>query len=155
MDGTDNPGLAFFRPSANLARADRQPICMRASILLLFLLPLTALADQFDRVLDAIALVETGETPAAVGRRGERSKFQIMPTTWAKFSQTNQRLASPDEVRIVARQVLAEIEAVHLRRGLRVDAYGLALGWNAGARARRFSKGTIDYAERVAALAGE
>jgi len=128
---------------------------MRVTILLLFLLPLTAFADQYDRVLDAIALVETGVSPGAVGQRGERSKFQILPATWAKYSQINQRSASPAEVRNVARLVLAEIEAVHARRGMRVDAYGLALGWNAGARARRFSKGTIDYAERVSALAGE
>jgi hypothetical protein len=123
--------------------------------MLLFLLPLTALADEYDRILDAIAQVETGVSPGAIGRRGERSKFQIMPATWTKYSQSNQRSASPEEIRIVARQVLAEIEAVHLRRGLRTDAYGLALGWNAGARARHFTRGTIDYAERVAALLGE
>jgi hypothetical protein len=125
---------------------------MRTIILLIFLLPLTALADEYDRILDAIALVETGVSPDAVGQRGERSRFQIMPATWARFSRKNQRSASLAEIRSVARRVLAEIEAVHLRRGLRIDAYGLALGWNAGAMARKFTRGTMDYASRVEAV---
>jgi len=122
-------------------------------LFLLSLLPLTALADQYDRVLDAIAKVETGLTPDAVGRLGERTKFQITPATWARFSQKDQQSASPEEVRSVARQVLAEIEKVHASRGMRTDAYGLAEGWNAGARAKKFRRATLDYAERVAALA--
>lgn len=125
---------------------------MRALVLLFLLFPLTALADHYDVILDAIAKVETGLNPDAVGRRGERSRFQIMPATWIRFSQTEQHTASLAETRRVARRVLAEIEKVHRRRGLRIDAYGLALGWNAGPWARRYSGATLDYAERVEAL---
>jgi len=131
---------------------------MRATLLLFLLIPLTALAqqtlaDHYDRILDAIAQVETGLSPNAVGRRGERSRFQIMPATWARFSHEDQPSASLAETRRVARRVLAEIEAVHRRRGQRVDTYGLALGWNAGPWARKYSGATLDYAERVEALA--
>lgn len=126
---------------------------MRQLILLFLLLPLPAFADHYDKILDAIAKVETGLTPDAVGQQGERSRFQIMPATWARFSRANQHTASLYETRRVARRVLAEIETVHLRRGLRVDAYGLALGWNAGPWARKYTGATLDYAERVEALA--
>lgn len=126
---------------------------MRVLILLILLLPIPAFADHYDRILEAIAKVETGLTPDAIGRRGERSRFQIMPTTWARFSRANQHTASHYETRRVARRILAEIEKVHLRRGLRVDAYGLALGWNAGPWARKYTGTTLDYAERVEALA--
>ncbi len=74
-----------------------------------------------------------------------------MPSTWARFSRLHQASASATETRRVARRVLAEIEAVHLRRGLRVDTYGLALGWNAGPWARKYTGATRDYAERVEA----
>ena len=121
-------------------------------MLFILLFPLTAVADHYDRILDAIAKVETGLSPDAVGRRGERSRFQIMPATWVRFSQEDQPSASLAETRRVARRVLAEIEAVHRRRGQRIDAYGLALGWNAGPWARRYSGATLDYAERVEAL---
>lgn len=126
---------------------------MRALALLLLLFPLTAQADHYDSILEAIAKVETGLTPDAVGRRGERSRFQIMPATWIRFSQVDQHTASLSETRRVARRILAEIEKVHRRRGLRIDAYGLALGWNAGPWARKHSGATLDYAERVEALA--
>ena len=126
---------------------------MRILILTLLLLPLSAFADQYDRILDAIAKVETGVSPDAVGQRGEQSRFQIMPATWARVTQAEQRTASLAETRRVARLVLTEIEAVRRRRGLRVDAYGLALGWNAGPRARKYTGATLNYAERVEALA--
>ena len=126
---------------------------MRQLILLFLLFPIPAFADHYDKILDAIAKVETGLTPEAVGQRGERSRFQIMPATWARFSRANQHTASLYETTRVARRVLAEIEKVHLRRGLRVDAYGLALGWNAGPWARKYTGATLDYAERVEALA--
>lgn len=125
---------------------------MRALTLLLLLFPLPALADHYDSILEAIAKVETGLSPNAVGRRGERSRFQIMPATWIRFSQADQHTASLAETRRVARRVLTEIEKVHRRRGLRIDAYGLALGWNAGPWAKRYTSATLDYAERVEAL---
>ena len=131
------------------------PARMRTLILFILLLPLPAVADQYDRILDAIAKVETGVRPTAVGQRGEQSRFQILPSTWARFSRENQQTATNAETRRVARLVLAEIEAVRLRRGLRTDAYGLALGWNAGPRARKYSAATLDYAERVDALASQ
>jgi hypothetical protein len=126
---------------------------MRLLILFSLLLPITAFADHYDKILDAIAKVETGVRPDAVGQLGERSRFQIMPATWVRFSQANQHTASLYETKRVARRVLAEIETVHRRRGLRVDAYGLALGWNAGPWARKYTGATLDYAERVEALA--
>jgi len=126
---------------------------MRALILFLLLIPLPAFADHYDRILDAIAKVETGVSPDAVGQQGERSRFQIMPSTWARFSRDDQRSASLAETRRVARLVLAEIEAVRRRRGLRIDIYGLALGWNAGPWARKYTGATLDYAERVEAIA--
>lgn len=126
---------------------------MRILILFSLLLPLPAFADHFDRVLDAIAKVETGVSPDAIGQQGERSRFQIMPATWARFSRESQHTATLYETKRVARRVLAEIEKVHRRRGLRVDAYGLALGWNAGPWARKYTGATLDYAERVEALA--
>src|SRR5437016_171133 len=77
---------------------DLPPTCMRVIVLLLLLLPLRVFADQYDKILDAIAKVETGLSPTAVGQQGERTKFQIMPATWAQFSQATQQSASPDEV---------------------------------------------------------
>lgn len=126
---------------------------MRVLLLFILLLPIPAMADHYDRILEAIAKAETGLTPDAIGQRGERSRYQIMASTWVRFSQEDQPSASHAETTRVARRVLAEIEKVHRRRGLRVDAYGLALGWNAGPWARKYTAATRDYAERVEALA--
>ena len=146
-------GLLGTSGGKRCLRTDLTPDRMRAIILLTLLLPIPVFADQYDRILDAIAMVETGLKPDAVGRRGEQSRFQIMPSTWVRFSRVNQPSASIAETRRVARRVLAEIETVHLKRGLRVDVYGLALGWNAGPWARKYNGATLSYAERVEALA--
>lgn len=152
MHLTSATGLRGTSAKPGCLPVDPTPNRMRIFILFFVLLPLPAFADHYDRILEAIAKVETGVRPNAVGQLGERSRFQIMPTTWARFSRMDQHTATATETMRVARRVLTEIEAVHLRRGLRVDVYGLALGWNAGPWARKYTMATLDYAERVEAV---
>lgn len=101
------------------------------------------------RLLRAIAEVETGFNPRAVGRAGERTVYQIAPGTWRRFSRVPIRCADPAEVERVARAVLFEITQSLANHRIPHTPYELALRWNAGPSARRFSTATRDYASRV------
>lgn len=117
-----------------------------------------AAADLHDTAW-AIAEREThNRDDARPGKAGERTRFHIKPDVWRQYSDrpfiTGSR--DPAEARRVALAHLAWI-ADRLRVARRpVDAYWLALIWNAGVG--NFWRGTIprssfDYAADVAALA--
>jgi soluble lytic murein transglycosylase-like protein len=107
-------------------------------------------AVDHDRLLRAIAEVETANNPRAVGRAGERTIYQIAPGTWRGVSRVPMARASAAEIDAVARTILADIHLALRERKIPVTPYEIALRWNAGARARRFTPATRDYAQRVA-----
>lgn len=111
---------------------------------LLTVSPVFAEVD-LDRLLLAISEKETGNRDLQ-GRAGERTRFQILPSTWRRFSSHPMPFAAPEEVWRVARAYLAEIGAVIARKRLSATPYEYALRWNAGANARGFNSLTQEYA---------
>jgi hypothetical protein len=113
--------------------------------------PVTAPVSD-DVLLSAIATVETGNNPARLGHRGERSQLQILPQTWRRYSRLphSQAAVNPAETDRVARAYLAAIRQRLKERGLPETPYFIAAAWNAGPSWRHLTAGTASYAERVA-----
>ncbi len=114
----------------------------------------SALAASSDRLLAAISQVESGDRDDAVGRRGERSRYQLSERVWLHFSSLPfSRGDDPGFSRDVALAYLGWIEAQLRLHRRPATPYEMALAWNAGvAGSRRPSSRARDYAERVAAL---
>ena len=124
--------------------------------------PTTAAVPDFGEMLECLAQLETGTTDlrrpcAKIGRRGERSAWQISPQVWAVYCSAPFALASSDA------QLASVVATAHLqwlRKGLERDdkpatPYNLALAWNAGLGAVLTGKappGAHDYAARAEAL---
>jgi len=95
--------------------------------------------------LRAVALVESGDNPHAVGAMGERGRFQMMPAVAAVCGG----YGDPQAVRW-ERQLEREL----LAAGIDPLPFNVALAWNAGPR--RVREGTVpesayEYARRVVA----
>jgi hypothetical protein len=114
-------------------------------------IPLSASYDT-PTLLHAIAEVETGLRGNLVGRHGERTMFQIKPSTWRQYSSVPITRASHAEVCRVATAILSDITRSLERSGIPVTPYSVALRWNAGTNARRYSRHSVDYARRVTNL---
>lgn len=74
-------------------------------------------------LLKAVALVESGGNPHAIGERGERGAFQMMPQVVAECGGYNERAALVQ---------MKRIEAALIHAGVDPQPYNLALAWNAG-----------------------
>jgi len=105
-------------------------------------------------LLAAIAEVETGNNSAVLGHYGERTRLQILPDTWRRFSHLpfSASAANRAETDRVARAYLASIRERLRSRGLPETPFFIAAGWNAGPGWKTLSSGTVSYAERVANL---
>lgn len=104
-------------------------------------------------LLFALASVESGNDPAAIGPHGERSAWQFTRDTWHRHTRTPFLFASSD--RTQAREV-AELHLAYLteeleRRHIATTDYHLAAAWHYGPDSARICAGT-DYAKRVARL---
>src|SRR5882724_174932 len=104
-----------------------------------------------DVLLSAIAEVETGNNSALVGHSGERTRLQIAPETWVRFSRLPHSVAAshPQETDRVARAYLASIRSRLKARGLPATPFFMAAAWNVGPGWNRLPSRTIAYAERV------
>src|SRR5882724_1340006 len=104
-----------------------------------------------DVLLSAIAEVETGNNSALVGHSGERTRLQIAPETWVRFSRLPHSVAAanPQETDRVARAYLASIRSRLKARGLPPTPFFMAAAWNVGPGWSRLPASTIAYAERV------
>jgi hypothetical protein len=98
-------------------------------------------------LLDAVAKVETGCNSGKVGKRGERSAWQILPTGSAARGAKKRNLAKP--------AVGACLAARHLRRLLDLcdGSEVAALGIYQGARRKCDDRPTV-YATKVLLIAG-
>lgn len=61
--------------------------------------------NTFDAIILALAIAESGCDDKAVGQLGERTRWQIMPATWAAYSRVPIRRASVSEAERVARAI--------------------------------------------------
>lgn len=92
-------------------------------------------ADQVDQevLLDAIRQVESGNRWNQVGSRGELGAYQFMALTWhAHTTRPFSDAKDPQKAEQVALEHLQWIRAGLRALGLPVDAYHIALVWNAG-----------------------
>jgi hypothetical protein len=117
-------------------------------------------ADQDTALLHAIAEVESGNNPVAIGRRGELSAYQLDYWTWRLHTSFDFSLAHtrPDLAERVARSHLAWLHHALLSADLPDTPENLACAWNAGPGAvihGRISAATRDYARRVVNLLGK
>lgn len=106
-----------------------------------------------DAFLRAIAEVETGGNPRAIGSRGERGMFQFTRTTWRLHSR---RAFADAHIPSVSFEVAAShyewLRDGLIRNGRNPTPYLLAAAWNAGLG--RVVNGGLprssrDYANRV------
>lgn len=96
----------------------------------------------------ALAQVESGGNPHAVGAAGERTQWQITPAVRAMYP-------ADWSDRDVAVAHVRRLEAQLRSRGVAPTARNLAIAWNAGPGAfgrRRVPPAAKDHAQRVANL---
>lgn len=101
--------------------------------------------------LDAIALVE-GPPP---GPANEGTPWGILPSTWRQWSKVPMDEADPLLQKCVALSILYDIEVELMETGFPINSYTVALRWNAGKNARRFTPANYRYARAVQALSNE
>lgn len=103
--------------------------------------------------LAALAEVETGNDPAAVGRAGERTPYQISPRVWAAYSRQPMRSATAAEGRRVATRILGDRAGTFRRRhGREPSLAELYLLWHRPARVFRPTPVERARAKRFAAV---
>jgi hypothetical protein len=97
-----------------------------------------------DRMLAAIAAVETGNQARAIGAMRERSAWQLTEATWKRYTREpfEKATTDPELARIVALANLARIGADLARQGRPLTAFNIARRWNPHAG--------VEYAQRVA-----
>ncbi len=61
--------------------------------------------NTIDAIILALAIAESGCDDKAIGRLGERTRWQIMPATWSAYSKVPIRRASVQEAERVARAI--------------------------------------------------
>lgn len=106
--------------------------------------------------LEALAEVETGNDPGAVGRAGERTPYQISPRVWAAYSRTPMRTATATEGRRVASRILADrTEAFRLRHRRQPTTREVYLLWHRPARVLRPRPHEAERARRFAVVVAD
>lgn len=110
-----------------------------------------------DRLLDAIAQVESGNNPNAVGRKGEVTAYQLLPCNW--HAMTGRPLSDASNPKIAHEIALAWLRtlALDLRLdNLPVTPENLAWSWKSGLRGVLLKKwaaqASRSYVTRVLAL---
>ena len=82
--------------------------------------------------LEALSMIESGDNDAAVGRAGEVSRFQIMPSIWAHYSGSR-AFRDCRVARDVAARHLSELTSwFQNRAGRPASDFDVYVLWNAG-----------------------
>lgn len=112
--------------------------------------------------LTALRMIESGDNPKAVGKAGERTAYQILPSTWKQYADKGMRMSIKAHADIVASRILTHQRTQFLgiarRLPQRAEVYAMwNLGFN-GFKRRGFDiarcpRVTQDAAMRFAALA--
>lgn len=82
--------------------------------------------------LEALSMIESGDNDAAIGRAGEVSRFQIMPSVWAHYSGSR-AFRDCRVAKAVASRHLTELTTwFHKRAGRPANDFDVYVLWNAG-----------------------
>ena len=118
------------------------------------LLSLCLLACLSGRAMDrmaALSMLETGNNDRTIGRRGEVSRFQILPSVWHRYGLGDPR--NPSTAALAVQRIMAERQAAfergHHRSATNFDFYVL---WNAPAQAGHPGPVVTERAQRFANL---
>lgn len=83
--------------------------------------------------LDALAMIETGNNDAAIGRAGEISRYQIKPRVWRAYAPGSSSWHDVGVSRQVAQQYLSHLQDLFRQRtGREASDFDLYVLWNAG-----------------------
>lgn len=101
-------------------------------------------------LLEAISAVESGHDNNAVGRRGERGRYQIRAATWSSYGRGRFEIGAHDPVAATecATRYLRSLARLLLDHKHPVNVTELATLWNTGT----LLTGHNAYAERVTNL---
>jgi hypothetical protein len=132
--------------------------CALAGVMSLSMAQTASASSQpdFDKsaFLSAIAEVETGGNPRAVGRQGERGLYQFRSGVWKQYtSRSFFQAHNPDVSYGVAVKHFDWLYDGFVRNGRQPTAFMMAAAWNSGlnrALSGRLPSGTRSYAQRVA-----
>ena len=90
-----------------------------------------ARAEGFSR-LEAISLIETADEDGVIGKKGEVSRYQILPRVWRAYSAST-AYQDPKIASSVARRYVAKLETYFLQKtGRPAGDFDLYVMWNAG-----------------------
>lgn len=92
-------------------------------------------AFDVDAMLDAIAAVESGNDPHAVGRAGERGRCQFTFSTWVRYTNAPFLLWAPVDCKLtrsIERAHLAQITICLFADGRQPEPALLAAAWRFG-----------------------
>ena len=108
---------------------------------------------QRDSFLSAVALVETGNNPRAVGSKGERGLYQFTRATWKQHTKLSHYKAhDPSYSQVIAKKHYDWLYSNLSLKGYPPSPYWLAVAWNTGLKrttSGRFPRVSRRYAERV------
>ncbi len=101
----------------------------------------------------ALSQIESGDDDKAVGRKGEISRFQMLPDVWTTFAREKADWENPKEALAVAKKAMkkrsAEFEHTHHRPPTDFEFYVL---WNAPAQIERPGNAVSERAKRFCNL---
>ncbi len=107
----------------------------------------------------AIAMVESGNNPAAVGRHGERTEFQISRAVWRQHSP-DRPFGEPGAVAFATARIHTRWLVENMPLDVRYDPWWIAAAWNGGlsrCQKAHWTKSRLpasvrNYADRVVRL---
>ena len=106
----------------------------------------------------AIAMIESGDDMKAVGAAGERTAWQIMPSTWRAYTKPGEklRMTSRTDAFVIATRIYTHNEVrfvtAHGRRPAAWEVYAMwNLGWD-GFKRRGFDLARCPRVTRDAAM---
>ena len=103
--------------------------------------------------LKALEEVESNGNPRAVGRHGEMTKFQVMPSVWREYNNKPIHRCGPNEIAATVKEIWSDrVDAFTLRHGRKPTAAELYLIWHRPARATRPTKVERERAVRFSNL---
>lgn len=111
---------------------------------------------QRDSFLSAVALVETGNNPRAVGSKGERGLYQFTRQTWKQHTKKSHYKAhDPSYSQVIAKKHYDWLYKNLTRKGYPASPYWIAVAWNSGLKRTTTGRApgmSRRYAERVTNL---
>ncbi len=104
---------------------------MKKQVILLLALGMLNLQAGMSK-LEALSMIETGNNDRTIGKAGEVSRYQIMPTIWKQYASLRD-YTKPEVAKGIADRHLSYLETVfRARAGREATDFDRYVLWNAG-----------------------